>query len=242
MRLSRLRPVSGVNYIAPPPGRRESISRPTSFSSVQFIVAHNKKHQQKWDKKNLSLCARPTRRTHGAHPDAPTEGGFAHQKLDPGHAPAPVRQDICKEQRCPYVPPLSKRNGLAARTHVFFSGVLFVWPGRCSTRFTHPPIHLLATYSWAQTEISLGPCLSGAQVHSHTAAFNVLVRGRKRWFLFPPTQSYWGSNPKLHTTGMPVLQWVLEELTSSVPLGRSRLSSSKSLARWSLSRPTGATP
>ena len=36
--MSRLRLVSGVNHIASPFGRRESISRPTSFSSVQLRV------------------------------------------------------------------------------------------------------------------------------------------------------------------------------------------------------------
>ena len=40
----------------------------------------------------------------------------------------------------------------------------------------------------------MGPALSGAQVHAHPTAYNVLVRGRKRWFLFPPTQTYWGSS------------------------------------------------
>ena len=33
VRLSQLRLVSGVNHVASPPGRRENISRPTSFSS-----------------------------------------------------------------------------------------------------------------------------------------------------------------------------------------------------------------
>ena len=52
-----------------------------------------------------------------------------------------------------------------------------------------------------------GPALSGAQAHSHPSAFNVLVRGRKRWFLFPPTQTYWGSS-----FGKPIIDWITEEL------------------------------
>ena len=32
----------------------------------------------------------------------------------------------------------------------------------------------------------MGPALAGAHVHAHGAAWNVLVHGRKRWFLFPP--------------------------------------------------------
>mmetsp|Transcript_9673 Transcript_9673/g.31673 ORF Transcript_9673/g.31673 Transcript_9673/m.31673 type:complete len:165 (+) Transcript_9673:155-649(+) len=32
----------------------------------------------------------------------------------------------------------------------------------------------------------LGPRGSGSHAHRHDAAFNVCIRGRKRWFLFPP--------------------------------------------------------
>ena len=32
----------------------------------------------------------------------------------------------------------------------------------------------------------LGPAESGAPLHFHRGAWNVLVHGRKRWFLLPP--------------------------------------------------------
>ena len=34
-------------------------------------------------------------------------------------------------------------------------------------------------------EIYVGPAGSGAQPHHHSAAYNALLRGRKRWFLWP---------------------------------------------------------
>ena len=40
----------------------------------------------------------------------------------------------------------------------------------------------------------------------------MLVRGRKRWFLFPPTQTKWGNDYKLAVTGSPIVEWVLEDL------------------------------
>ena len=38
-------------------------------------------------------------------------------------------------------------------------------------------------------EFFAGPALSGAQPHTHTAAWNGLVAGRKQWFLWPPHHS-----------------------------------------------------
>ena len=39
--------------------------------------------------------------------------------------------------------------------------------------------------SW-KSQFYLGPALSGAPLHHHGPAFNVLVRGRKEWILLPP--------------------------------------------------------
>ena len=33
------------------------------------------------------------------------------------------------------------------------------------------------------------------QVHAHYAALNVLLEGRKRWFLFPPDRAGWSTVP-----------------------------------------------
>ena len=35
-------------------------------------------------------------------------------------------------------------------------------------------------------QLYLGPALAGAPFHHHGPAFNLLVRGRKRWTLLPP--------------------------------------------------------
>lgn len=37
----------------------------------------------------------------------------------------------------------------------------------------------------------LGPPLSGAPVHFHRSAWNLLVYGQKRWFLYPPDRAYY---------------------------------------------------
>lgn len=36
---------------------------------------------------------------------------------------------------------------------------------------------------------------SGSPVHFHTDALNIAIVGRKRWFLFPPAQRFWGAKP-----------------------------------------------
>ena len=41
----------------------------------------------------------------------------------------------------------------------------------------------------------LGPPLSGAPVHFHRNAWNVLVYGQKRWFLYPPDKAFYSKEP-----------------------------------------------
>jgi len=46
----------------------------------------------------------------------------------------------------------------------------------------------------------LGPPESGAPLHLHQSALNVLAYGRKRWFLYPPAEA--------RTSTMPAAEWV----------------------------------
>ena len=50
----------------------------------------------------------------------------------------------------------------------------------------------------------LGAAGSGAPLHFHGDAFNVLVHGRKQWWLFPPDAGNYSA--------MPAMQWVSEVL------------------------------
>ena len=57
-------------------------------------------------------------------------------------------------------------------------------------------------------EIFIGPALSGTQPHDHPAAWNALVRGRKRWFIWPklcraPAGAEGGA-----MFGVTVVQWI----------------------------------
>ena len=62
----------------------------------------------------------------------------------------------------------------------------------------------------------MGRALAGAHVHAHGAAWNVLVHGEKRWFLFPPETPQHiavvlraaGLEPKF---GLPALEWFRTE-------------------------------
>jgi ribosomal protein L16 Arg81 hydroxylase len=47
----------------------------------------------------------------------------------------------------------------------------------------------------AVTQFILGPEGSGSPVHFHKDALNVALVGRKRWFLFPPSQRFWSAKP-----------------------------------------------
>ena len=42
-----------------------------------------------------------------------------------------------------------------------------------------------------EVQFYVGGALSGAPVHYHSSAWNVLVYGQKRWFIFPPHQSFY---------------------------------------------------
>ena len=42
---------------------------------------------------------------------------------------------------------------------------------------------------WCRFQFTLGPALAGSQPHDHRGAWNFLLRGRKRWFVFPPSVS-----------------------------------------------------
>lgn len=61
-------------------------------------------------------------------------------------------------------------------------------------------------------EFFMGPALSGAQIHSHCAAFNALIAGVKVWYLWPPhLPAYRGSgrSAKGHT---PPYAWIHDDL------------------------------
>ena len=58
----------------------------------------------------------------------------------------------------------------------------------------HPPKVLdpdLTHISTMKTQFYMGPPLSGAPVHFHRNAWNVLIYGHKRWFLYPPNQAFY---------------------------------------------------
>lgn len=59
--------------------------------------------------------------------------------------------------------------------------------------FTIPPVlDPNVTQITTQTvQFYIGPPLSGAPVHFHRSAWNALVYGKKRWFLYPPTKSFY---------------------------------------------------
>ncbi|XP_004344477.1 hypothetical protein CAOG_06856 [Capsaspora owczarzaki ATCC 30864] len=58
-------------------------------------------------------------------------------------------------------------------------------------------------HSMHAAQFMFGPCLSGAPVHFHTDAWNGLIRGRKRWFVFAPGASFISKEP--------VLEWFRRE-------------------------------
>ena len=45
--------------------------------------------------------------------------------------------------------------------------------------------------SISQIQFYIGPALSGAPGHFHRSAWNVLIYGKKRWFLYPPTEAFY---------------------------------------------------
>lgn len=73
----------------------------------------------------------------------------------------------------------------------------FILPSILDPEYTHISI--------SQIQFYIGPALSGAPGHFHRSAWNVLVYGKKRWFLYPPTEafysrqhvwSWWQQQPK----------------------------------------------
>ena len=63
----------------------------------------------------------------------------------------------------------------------------------------------------------LGPALSGSLPHRHTAAVNILLRGRKRWHLWPHFCRNWG-RVELNLTN--VVTWAVRELPALRASGR----------------------
>jgi len=64
--------------------------------------------------------------------------------------------------------------------------------------FLEEPQWLLRT---ATIQFYLGPAASGAQPHWHGAAWNWLVHGRKRWYLWPPEEASYAQAHVTHALG-----------------------------------------
>lgn len=67
--------------------------------------------------------------------------------------------------------------------------------------------------SVTKMQFYLGPALSGAPQHFHRSAWNVLIFGQKRWFLFPPTDAIYSRQHvwewwkgRSHTRGLECVQ------------------------------------
>ena len=67
----------------------------------------------------------------------------------------------------------------------------------------------------APPQFYAGPGLSGAPHHFHEAAWNALIYGRKRWFLFPPASAIYSTKP--------ALLYLLEDYPLQVAQGRKPL-------------------
>ena len=73
----------------------------------------------------------------------------------------------------------------------------FILPSILDPELTHVSI--------SQIQFYIGPALSGAPSHFHSNGWNILIYGKKRWFLYPPTEafysrqhvwSWWRQQPK----------------------------------------------
>ena len=73
----------------------------------------------------------------------------------------------------------------------------FILPSILDPEYTHISI--------SQIQFYIGPALSGAPGHFHRSAWNFLIYGKKRWFIYPPTEafyscqhvwSWWQQQPK----------------------------------------------
>jgi len=83
----------------------------------------------------------------------------------------------------------------------------FILPSILDPELTH--------ISMSQIQFYIGPALSGAPGHFHRSAWNILIYGKKRWFLYPPTEAFysrqhiwpwWQQQPK-PTGAMECLQY-----------------------------------
>ena len=59
----------------------------------------------------------------------------------------------------------------------------FVLPSILDPELTH--------ISMSEMQFYVGPALSGAPGHFHRSAWNILIYGKKRWFLYPPTEAFY---------------------------------------------------
>ena len=59
----------------------------------------------------------------------------------------------------------------------------FILPSILDPELTH--------MSMSQIQFYIGPALSGAPGHFHQSAWNILMYGKKRWFLYPPTEAFY---------------------------------------------------
>jgi len=60
-------------------------------------------------------------------------------------------------------------------------------------------------YNTILQQFMLGPRGSGAPPHFHNSAWNGLVYGRKRWYLFPPSEAFFSA------PGVTAGQWAARE-------------------------------
>jgi histone arginine demethylase JMJD6 len=58
-------------------------------------------------------------------------------------------------------------------------------------------------------QLIIGPEGSGSPAHFHTAAFNALLFGRKRWLIYPPSIAFWSKKP--------ALPWLMDGDAHGVP-------------------------
>lgn len=65
------------------------------------------------------------------------------------------------------------------------------------SEFTPPAVldEEITHISPLKLQFYLGPPLSGAPVHFHRNAWNLLVYGQKRWFLYPPNRAFYSKEP-----------------------------------------------
>lgn len=70
-------------------------------------------------------------------------------------------------------------------------------------RYFYTPSDATHDQTIGRYSLALGPALSGSQPHSHSAAWSALIRGRKRWFIWPAHCMYTG-----YEQGETIVEWV----------------------------------